>query len=357
MRLLTILNEITPGSHVDIHIGLKQLKDDNLIDDYLVFSWKNLLNQGYSSNEIFLEILKDVNKFEPTSILWAHTHGLKLSDNQIDKICSYPSLQSMGYYEGDIYENPYKPIPFEVLKLASRCDIVFSVGFGWMTEKLKRVGCKDIRFVPSHTDPWRFGKMSNFGIEKKYDVVMIANKNPSRLFWRIFPGIKERVEIAEFLYDKIGDRFAMFGSGWKGPYAAGPIPFDNQIDIYHQSKITVGVNNLHAKYYFSNRLPIAMSCGIPVIYGYELGFEDLFPPEQGIFTFKTLDECWKIVSFLLEQELPILNKIGKKAHKYSLDHLSIINVLKYMCKSLDSCVTENAKKNIVVPKLNPWVNS
>ena len=254
-----------------------------------------------------------------------------------------------------MYHKPYKKLPAEVTRLTTSCDVVFCQGFGPMTDFLRKKGCRDIRYVPAPTDEWRFGRIRSVSDEIVFDVVMVGNYIYSKLPWRTMPGSKWRKELSILLYRKLGSRFASFGNGWKGPYAAGPIPFDRQADAYHKSRIALGVNNLHARYFFSNRLPIAMSSGITVVHNYELGFEELFDPQSGCFFFRDTSEAWQIIKTLLEKDQTELDKIGLMARDFAVKHFNVINIMKYMINVLKSRCTKKENAGTVVDKENPWL--
>ncbi|MBA4376703.1 MAG: hypothetical protein C0401_11100 [Anaerolinea sp.] len=357
MRLLIILNENPPGSHIDVHNALSKLKQEGALQSYVIFPWLAYFERGIHSQDIAASIAKTAREFEPTAILWAHTAGLRVSTDTINNLRQLPSRPSMGYFEGDLYESPYKPLPTEVLNLAVACDVIFCPGFGVMTDLLKRKGCLDIRYVPSPTDEWRFGRVRDGSEQILFDVVMVGNNVFSRLPWRTMPGSRERRELAKFFQERLGSRFAVFGMGWKAPYAAGPIPFDQQIDLYHRSRIAFGVNNLHAKYSFSNRLPIAMSCGVPMVYGYETGFDEVFEPNCGAFFFKDKWDAWSIIKNLLAKDQTELDEIGEIANRFALSRFTTTHIFRYMCETLAFYAPNNRdRRNHGIPT-NPWIRS
>jgi len=73
-----------------------------------------------------------------------------------------------------------------------------------------------------------------------------------------------------------GASSAVYGSGWKGPSAKGPREFDEQQRLNAGSRIAAGIECLFSPWYFSNRLPIALACGVPLIYRRNPGFDQVF---------------------------------------------------------------------------------
>jgi hypothetical protein len=165
--------------------------------------------------------------------------------------------------------------------------------------------------------------------------------------------------MAGCLAKKLGARFAIYGYGWKGPYAKGKITFLEQMSCYHKSRITVAINNaLGAKYYFSNRLPIAMLSGITVVHNYEEGFEELFVSSghHGVYFFKTTEEALEICDELLSKSQNELDEIGKKAFQFSFHKFTGTEVFKYM---IDVLMSHKKAKDLehAVPLIkNPWIS-
>jgi hypothetical protein len=266
------------------------------------------------------------------------------------------SKPSIGYWDGDIYQKP-QPLPKEIISLCKKCDVVFVQGAGDFSHLLKRKGCKDIRFAPAVTDTNRFCKLRSPDQKILYDVVMIGNNVTSRIPWRTAPGSRWRKELAEYFYKQLGGRFAVFGYGWKSQYGKGPLPFDEQVALYHSSRVALGVNNwLGPRYYSSNRLPIALSSGIPVVHNYEAGFEDIFKPAKDFFFFKTTQEAWDITKKLLEKEQSELDEIGFKAYKFVSERLIMTELMRYMINVLKDYKLAQEEGKELETRANPWIN-
>jgi spore maturation protein CgeB len=187
---------------------------------------------------------------------------------------------------------------------------------------------------------------------------MIGNNVSSRLPWRTAPGSRWRKELAKLFYKKLGNRFAVFGHGWKADYGKGPLPFDEQVNAYHSSRMGIGVNNaLGARYYFSNRLPIALSSGVPFVHNYEAGYEEIFKPIEDFCFFRTTSEAWELTKQLLEKDQNELDKIGAKGYDFSRNRLTATEAMRYMIRVLNEhrqARNEGGKIDITG---NPWINS
>ena len=355
MKLLLILNENPPGAHDDVHHSLKVLKADGILQSYYVYPFLARMADGLSNTEVVKEIIGIAKDFRPTGILWSHTGNLFVSEKEILILKNLSSYPSMGYRDGDVYHKFYKPLPKQVITLAKMCDVSFWPGYCGMIEGLKKKGCRDIRYVPLSTDEKRFSKLRETKII--FDVVMVGNNITSIIPLKSFPGSRERKKIADHFYKKLGPRFAVFGKGWNGQYAKGPVLFNKQGEIYHSSRISLGLNNLHAKYYFSNRLPISMSSGVVMLHNYENGFGEIFKSINYPYFFKDVDQAWEIAEKLLAKSQDELDESGRKFRDFALSNFSMVRILKYMVVVLSDYHKERKAKKIgkVIP--NPWINA
>jgi hypothetical protein len=115
----------------------------------------------------------------------------------------------------------------------------------------------------------------------EHDIVMIGNRVVSRMPFKTMPGARLRQDLVKAFAKRYGRRFAVYGSGWQGPSAMGPCGFDDQQSVNASARVAVGVNNSSYPYVFSNRLPIALACGVPLIYSINPGFDKVFGNHLG----------------------------------------------------------------------------
>ena len=355
MKIFIVLNEGPSNPCSDVRNVFDLLTSDGVIRGYEIFPFLALLEAGLRSEEVMRELLRRATLFGPDAILWAHTGGLYVTEyfiTQIRQKCDNPVF---GYWDGDLYEAPFKRLPEEIVQLASCCNVTFVQGFGAMSNELAASGCADIRFVPATTDEWRFGDRRTSS--RDFDVVLIGNNVSSRFPWRTMPGARWRKKLVKLFERKLGRRFAVFGEGWCGPSAHGPLPFEDQSYAYGRGCVALGVNNLHGAYYFSNRLPIAMSSCVPVIYNYERGFEHVFPRNSGCLFFHDTEQAWDLAQKLLCGDADRVSSMGELAQGIATRQFNITKVIRYMCDVLETfgqCDTNSR----VHPRqsLNPWLD-
>ena len=357
MKLLLMLNENPAGSHDDVHRTLARLVEEGELQSFYVYSYLARLADGLGDNEMLAEIQKIADEYHPTAILWSHTSTLDVREDIVKGLRDLPSNPTMGYWDADIYQSPYKPLPKAMINLVKLCDVSFWPGYGEMIETLRALGCIDMRYVPCSTDEHRFGAVRPKETIFDFDVVMVGNYISSKIPWRTFPGNRWRKQLAKYLFKKLGPRFAVFGNGWQGKYSKGPIPFKEQNKIYHASRIALSVNNLHAKYYFSNRLPISLSSGAIVVSNHEEGIEEIFNQLQNPVFFRTTEEACDIIERLLAKDQDELDDMALEAREFVLSRLTMTDIMKYMISVLQSyeLAQDKRKGNTVQVTVNPWI--
>jgi hypothetical protein len=332
MKLLLLLNEARRGSHDDIYSALDELKKKGELAEYQVIPFLAYINEGKSTSEILQIINSILLKFQADLILWSHTNKLKFTKEKLSHFRRQYANAIMGYWDGDIYQSPYKKLPRNIIDLCKFCDIIFCQGFGSMTTKLKKAGCQDIRYVPAATSPQRF-KEAGKNRKLDYDVVMIGNNIIRKIPFLTMPGTRLRKQLVDRFYQEFGEKFAVFGAGWNGPFAKGILPFVDQAKAYYRGRLILGCNNLHAPYYFSNRLPIALASGVPVLYHAEKGVDRIFPPDTPVW-FENVDEAVIKAKEMLRKSQDELDKIGKTACNWVNNHMTFKHTFSYMIKAM-----------------------
>ena len=355
MDVLLVLNESRPGDHGDVHRAVSKIKADGRIRSYVTYPFPYRLSQAASHQDVNREIVRIAEEHEVTAILWAHASDLKVHEQTIKQLRELKSAPVMGYWDADIYQRFYKPVPENVRYIADRSNVVFCPGLDRLALDAKR-DHKDVRYVPLSVDHNLFSRKRKLKADYTYDIAMIGNNVESRIPFKTFPGSRLRSKLADLLRKKLGDRFVIFGQGWMNPSAKGVLEFDKQSDIYEDSRVMLGVNNLFADYYFSNRLPIAMAAGIITVHNYEKGVEEIFRGEQPPYFFRTIEEAWDIIKKLLDKDQQELDEMAMNSQRYALSSLTTESILIYMLEVLDNY--KRSGNGLPMNELpNPWINA
>lgn len=358
MRLLVLLNENPAGAHDDVHRALGRLVAAGRLEDFAVIPHAARLADGTDEKSIAEEVLTTARSFEATAIICSHTGSLRIEDHVLDRLRSLRSRPVMAYSDLDMYHWFCKPFPRAALRIAQRCDVVFVCGDSDYVKSLQRHNCSDIRYIPLPTDEVRFpmpSATSGLKREYDYDVVLVGNRVRSRLPLKTMTGAREREQLVALFTRRLGRRFAVYGHGWTGTSARGPLPFEAQGRAYRSARLVLGNNNLHAAYYFSNRLPIAMSSGCVMVHNWEPGLDTVFGDQPPFHLFHTPQQAWQAASRLLHSDDAKLDEQRNTAHDLALRRFTMFHVQEYMVRVLRSIRQARDGGDNAVPVRNPWL--
>jgi len=349
-RVLLVLNERATGDAVDCYRALRRLESEGIVDAWAVYPYLARSSVGVVGEAMIEEISHAVVALGATVLIFTHLHGVGVFASSVRRLrAAHPKLV-LGFWEGDWYEQYRKPFPRESWGTCAECDIVFVCGDGYVGRQLKRHGCHDVRYVPLTGDD-RFLKQPTQSTYE-FDVTMICSLVTSRIPFKRMPGSSMRQRLAARFTSRFGSRFAVFGSGWSGPNAHGPVPYGEQAEAYGRSAVALGCNNLYAKYYFSDRLPIAMQAGRPMVHEFVEGAVEVFGIDSGVNWFRSVDEAVRLTEAVLGDPEGALRR-AERAHLLAEDRFTTYHAMQYMICALSS-------KRSICPGVdgttaNPWI--
>jgi hypothetical protein len=139
----------------------------------------------------------------------------------------------------------------------------------------------------------------------------------------MFPLSGLRIEMVELLTKRYGNRFGVFGNGWKGS------KWLNQHDeaaIYRNCKIAINLSHFDLKRYSSDRLFRILGCGAFCLSHKYQEIEEEFTNDSDLVYWSTLDELTKQIDIYLSFEAqPIRQLIANNGNqlcesKYTWKH-------------------------------------
>jgi hypothetical protein len=168
------------------------------------------------------------------------------------------------------------------------------------------------------------------------------------------PGARQRSRLVETFTREFGSRFAVFGAGWSGVSAQGTIPFVEQTRAYARGRVVLANVNLSGPYGFSNRLPIAMSSGVPVVHSMIEGADKVFGDEPPLrFFVDEVDALGQVRDLLSRPQLE-LDALGRSARLLALSRFTILDGLRYIVQVLDAVRQDSLGLSGDAPH-NPWL--
>lgn len=278
-RILYVPNEHGDARQSGVRKTLARLLDAGLIDDVRVFSLLWRIREGMAADEQRRALLDVAEAYRPDILLMQHLGGTGLRRHEIEtmKVCS----GSFIYHEADPYSRFLHPLPREARDAGRTADIVFTVGSGVFAANFRRAGARDVRWMPSIFDPERFGSTPPRPVMRRdFDVVMVANRNRPRL--RGLPNWRDRIAFVDYMARRFGRRFAIYGRGWDGPSAVGPVAYSDQSAAIRSGWISANWDHFSDEpRYFSDRLPTTLASGSVHATTFHPGFGDIFEGTRG----------------------------------------------------------------------------
>jgi hypothetical protein len=284
-RILYVPNESGDFRQLGLRRPLANLLESNLIEEVSIFSLQWRIRNGGDAEAHRQALIERVRAFKPNTLLMQHLGSTGLTRKHFDTLRASAEFDFI-YHEADPYKRPLHPLPRSAAAASAASDVAFTVGSGSFAANIRRAGASDVRWEPSPFDPERFTKIySSLPSERPYDVVVVANRNRPRL--RGLPNWRDRIAFIQYLQDRFRGRIAIFGNGWDGPGAMGPVSFSLQDQAIQSGWVSANWDHFaNEPNYFSNRLPISLAAGSIHATTWHPGYDELFPRNTAQFLLK-----------------------------------------------------------------------
>ena len=278
-RVLYVPNEAGNFRQDGFRRPFADLEKAGLLEAVSVFSLQLRIKDGGDPEEHRQELISRVRDFQPTIVLMQHLGATGLRSRHFAQMRSAASFELI-YHEGDPYSRLLHPLPLSARAAGRAADVTFTVGTATFAENFRSVGAADVRYSPSAFEPERFRAPSSE--VREHDIVIVANRNRPRL--RGHPNWRERIAFVTYMQDRFGGRLALFGNGWEGPGARGPVDFSKQDEAIKSGWITANWDHYAGEEsYFSNRLPISLASGSIHATTSHPGYDRIFSGVSGDF--------------------------------------------------------------------------
>lgn len=307
IKVLYLPLNASENDQAPMYLAWRNNKVDLRIFDFY-FSFLKDQNAGRVNVE-FLEVVKE---FQPDLIHMQLQMTNVIQPETLEKARSLVNKKViLTNWSGDIRNEASK----ELLKISPVVDHTFISSTGQL-ELYRASGAKNVAY-------WQIGYDPNiFYPEEKriiqYEISFAANAYAAGTF----PDAKLRTDIAAELKNKLGNKFALHGSGYSSHlgriFGLSPKKINS---VYNSSRTILSVSNFNdVSNYFSDRLLICLAAGRPVI-SYR------FPQSETYFTDKvdylvahSKEEIYDLVLYC-QKNPEAAEKIGKQgAEKVRLQH-------------------------------------
>lgn len=271
--------------------------------------FQNYLNQGMSNGSsdqrMSNQFVDVVREFKPDLIhMQLQMTGLMTSEALIEAKNIVPNVVITNW-TGDIRQHTSESF----IKTSKYVDFSLMSNTGQI-ELYKNAGCKNPTYWQiGFDDKNHFPKFIN---SFKYDVSFIANN------YNDFPDSNLRSSAANKIKNEFGDRAGIFGSGFPG----GPVSFGCINDIYNDSLCVLSISNFNdVSHYFSDRLPVCLATGRPVICYRFPGLDSYLQDGRDVVVVNSIDEIIDNVKYFKEN-VDKANIIGKNGYMKAISEHS-----------------------------------
>ena len=251
-------------------------------------------NDDFKPDVIYFQFFHAPEEVHPRSLV----RSLKASANHPMVLGSIGDLFDIGPLS--VFG---RPLPPSVTELASEADAFFSTSMGRTADELVRKhGARNLVFLPNAYCPEHF-PLTDMKHEKEYDVLMLGRS--MRMVGRhpivtVPTALKRRYVVGQ-LAREFGERFAIYGYGWKGMSAKGGIPFKDQVAVFQRSKVVVdSPPRVAEELYSSDRAYFMAGSGSSLVMPYVPRFDLLFEPGVNThFVYRlrdTVEVCRNVLS-------------------------------------------------------------
>lgn len=259
-RVLYVPNEAGEFRQLGFRGPLAALTNSGQIAATSVFSLQWRIINGGDPEQHRQDLVRRISDFQPNIILMQHLGRTGLRRRHFDQMRRASKFELI-YHEADPYSRHLHPLPRAARAAGRAADVVYTIGTGTFKENFIRAGAPDVRWSPHVFEPERYPFVPvNEAPTREYDVVIVCNRNTPRL--RGHPDWKDRIRFVELMQQCFGERLALYGRGWDGVGAKGPIDFSSQDQAIRSAWLSANWDH-YAKEprYFSNRLPISLASG------------------------------------------------------------------------------------------------
>lgn len=282
MRILYVPNESGDFRQLGFRRPLANLISAGLVAEASVFSLQWRIRNGGDPEQHRQDLIKRIREFQPNVVLMQHLGSTGLTHKHFREIRDAADFELI-YHEADPYSRFLHPLPGPARAAGRASDVTFTVGAGVFVENFRRAGASDVRWA-SHvfeSERYRHVPVSS-ELTREHDIVVVANRNRPK--FRGHPNWRDRIAFVAHLQERFGDRLAIYGSGWSGVGAMGPVDPSSQDAAIRSAWISANWDHYAREpYYFSNRLPISLAAGSIHATTYHPGYEALFQEETKRF--------------------------------------------------------------------------
>ncbi|MEV0090187.1 hypothetical protein [Streptomyces sp. NPDC050738] len=249
-------------------------------------------------------------------------------------------------WEGDAWGGR-KPLPAGTAAWLAHADAAFSVALGEQAALFARHTRAPVRYIPNTVPGHLCTDAPVPDLESAaYDTVHIGGSYVRLGLFERVDDARDRRRAVAAVRRLRGVRTAVYGAGWRGAGALGPLPFDRQVHTIRTARLSFNWDHFRRHPgFFSNRLPISLYAGRVHVTSRVLDAPWLPGPEHGLHQVATPGELASRTRELLSSDPGQLHRAGLAAREWVQDRLTNENALRHML---------TGPLGIPAPPADPW---
>ncbi|MDX6253912.1 MAG: hypothetical protein QOJ11_246 [Frankiales bacterium] len=320
LRLLFVPNGTEPDAQPGLRRGFEALLAAGELERYTAFPLQ-YEQQSARSSEVWERLIATARLDEPTVILIQHLGHGGLTPRILSDLRAAAPGATLAYHDMDPFGRG-KPLPPDARLITGQADVVLGCGVTDFRQAFLRSGARRFLYAPHAYDDDRFGTAWTPSADRQFDVVFIANHNHSRLPWRRLPGAAGRVALVRLLQKRFGSKAGIFGRGWQGLGAQGPVAYSDQTAVLRSAWTSANWDYFPAEEaYFSDRLPISLAAGVSHVTTRHPGYLELFGERPGLHLCDSPESVVATVEKLIAAGEGWLIRDGEAARQFAWDNM------------------------------------
>lgn len=335
MRLLFLIQGHKVEDHIGFHDGCLRLLAEGHLHAYRPLPYfGTAATHGWDG--CWEQALRLAREIDANAVFLQHYHGAVPNPTKFIKaVRALPSRPLVAVSSGDSFGYPFCT-PHSLRRAASAADITFVTEAGGYARALARHGARRVVLMPTGCCQVRFSRpLDRAAWAPDSDLVFVGNllsvRNPFRY---ALPAARRRHALVDALWRRYGKRLAVYGHGWDHlPSARGPIAYGQQHDAMRRSRVVVGgYPGGYHDYYMSDRVPTAISSGIPFIDYHIPRVDRIFRDGEHWFLHRDAAGLLALCDRLLDWSDAERLSFGQRAATMILDHHTHYHKMRDMVK-------------------------
>jgi hypothetical protein len=324
-RLLMVTNEPRPGTEYGFRDQFGRLLESGVLEAYDAVAPLALAREGMPWPDVVAHVTDAAARIEPTVLLVLSPAAGHWTAAEVSRVLAASPTATVSYWEGDPWGRRHRPTPSMVSWLRA-ADQVFTTALGEQYDTLKAVGARHVRFVPNTYCHIQFAEAETTcvaplpGVRR---VVMVGSRAGRVPGISTVPGARQRWRLVRLASRRFGPEFRVYGRGWRGASAAGPVPFSEQTGAIRSGAVSVNWDHYprHVAY-SSDRLPNSLVAGRPHVTTRHPETGWLPGEESGLFLVDSPAEVVEAASRILSLDPEVRAELGRAAHAWVTDRMS-----------------------------------